>query len=74
MQFSIVGENANTMNSRSKGHENSMRTARTHPVAIIYTSHNHIFNNLSISIIDKGDDNACRLDEKRCVVPGKFYN
>ena len=49
-----VGETSNTMNSRYRGHESSIRTEKDHPVATHYRSYNHTIGDYSITIVDKG--------------------
>ena len=56
-----VGGTSNTMNSRCRGHESSMRTEKDHPVAIHYRSHNHTTDDYSITIVDKETNKNRRL-------------
>ena len=60
-----VRETSNTMNSRCRGHESSIRTEKDHPVAIHYRSYNHTIDDYPITIVDKeGNKNRkLRLEE-----------
>ena len=46
-----VGETSNTINNRCRGHGNSIRAEKNHPVAIHYRSYNHTIDNYSITTV-----------------------
>ena len=56
-----VGETSNTMNSRCRVHECSIRTEKDDPVAIYYRSYNHTIDDYSITIVDKESNKNRRL-------------
>ena len=56
-----VGETSNTVNSRCRGHESSIRTEKDHPVAIQYRTYNHTIDDYSITIVGKESNKNRRL-------------
>ena len=53
MQQPVCWGDINTENSRCRGHENSIRTEKDHPVAIHYRSYNHTIDDFSITTVEK---------------------
>ena len=63
--FQYVGETSNTMNSRCRRCESSIRTEKDHPVAIHYRSYNHTIDEYSVAIVDResNENRIFRLEE-----------
>ena len=56
-----VGETSNSMSSRCRGHESSIRAEKDHPVAIHYRSYNHTIDEYSNTVVDKESNKNRRL-------------
>ena len=57
----MLGRTSNTMNSRCRRYESSIRTEKDHPVDIHYRSYNCTIDDYSITIVDKESNKNRRL-------------